>query len=78
MRFHQLINDLQSSWGPGKNASGKMAKQAAKDFVKRTLDRCYEFELTGKSCFGEPLFKEMLLSGLSRLHDAEVDGVIDG
>lgn len=66
-----------SCWGPnahiGKSASGKMAKQAALDFVKRTLDRCHEFEVTGKSCFSEPLFRGMFLSGLSHTNDAEVD-----
>ncbi|GJV55341.1 hypothetical protein Tco_1456346 [Tanacetum coccineum] len=67
-----------SCWGPsapgGKGANGKMAKQAALDCVKRTLDRCHEFEETGKSCFAEPMFREMFLSGLSRLNDGEVYG----
>lgn len=49
-----------------------MAKQAALNCVKRTLDRCHEFEATGKSCFADPLFKEMFLAGLSR---AELDAV---
>ncbi|KAL1805221.1 hypothetical protein ACET3Z_028289 [Daucus carota] len=64
-----------SCWGPnapgGKSASGKMAKQAALAFVKRTLARCVEFEVTGKSCFGEPLFREMFLSSSSQLSDAQ-------
>ncbi|KAI3754169.1 hypothetical protein L1987_53947 [Smallanthus sonchifolius] len=65
-----------SCWG--KSASGKMAKQAALDFVKRTLNRCHEFQKTGKSCFSEPLFKELFHSGLSHLNHTEVDDVIDG
>lgn len=48
-----------------------MAKQAALAFVKRTLARCVEFEVTGKSCFGEPLFREMFLSSSSQLSDAQ-------
>ncbi|KAL3535574.1 hypothetical protein ACH5RR_004035 [Cinchona calisaya] len=60
-------------WGPNahgmKSASGKMAKQAALAFVKRTLERCQEFQETGKSCFNEPLFRDIFLSGCSRLVD---------
>ncbi|KAK9075749.1 hypothetical protein SSX86_004078 [Deinandra increscens subsp. villosa] len=62
----------------GKSASGKMAKQAALDFVKRTLNRCHEFQTTGRSCFSEPLFKEIFHSGLSHLNHTEVDDVIAG
>ncbi|TKY72826.1 hypothetical protein E2542_SST01571 [Spatholobus suberectus] len=58
-------------WGPspsgGKNASNKMAKQAALGFVKRTLERCHQFEDTGKSCFNEPLYKDIFLSASSQL-----------
>ncbi|KAK7328983.1 hypothetical protein VNO77_23125 [Canavalia gladiata] len=57
-------------WGPspsgGKNAN-KMAKQAALGFVKRTLERCHQFEDTGNSCFNEPLFKDMFLAASSQL-----------
>lgn len=71
-----------SCWGPnapgGKSASGKMAKQAALNCVKQTLDRCHEFEATGKSCFSDPLFREMFLSGLSRINDPEENAFIDG
>ncbi|KAL0426838.1 UNVERIFIED_CONTAM: hypothetical protein Slati_2858600 [Sesamum latifolium] len=52
-----------------KTASGKMAKQAALALVRRALERCQEFEATGKSCFGEPLYMEMFLSGVSCLMD---------
>ncbi|KAJ0891073.1 hypothetical protein HanPSC8_Chr09g0349331 [Helianthus annuus] len=62
-----------SCWN--KSTSSKMAKQATLDFVKRTLDRCHGFERTGKSCFSEPLFKEIFHSGLS---NTEEDDVIDG
>ncbi|XP_075081520.1 uncharacterized protein LOC107807078 isoform X3 [Nicotiana tabacum] len=71
-----------SCWGPNahgmKSASGKMAKQAALAFVKRTLDRCQEFEQTRKSCFSEPLYKDMFLSGISRLSDGQTDSNTDG
>ncbi|XP_057766538.1 uncharacterized protein LOC130986986 isoform X2 [Salvia miltiorrhiza] len=54
-----------------KSASGKMAKQAALTFVKRTMDRYREFEETGKSCFDDPLYKDIFLSGVSRLVDGQ-------
>ncbi|XP_060187507.1 uncharacterized protein LOC132616828 [Lycium barbarum] len=70
-----------SCWGPNvhgaKSASGKMAKQAALALVKRTLDRCVEFEETGKSCFSEPLYKDMFLSAISRLSDGQTDSNTD-
>ncbi|KAM7259896.1 hypothetical protein ACFE04_015637 [Oxalis oulophora] len=57
-----------TSWGPGtagRTSNSKMAnKQAALAFVKRTLDRYHKFEETGMSCFNEPLFKDIFLSGL--------------
>ncbi|KAM0969853.1 hypothetical protein FF1_018056 [Malus domestica] len=63
MAYEKYMN----SWGPnatgGKSSSNKMAKQASLAFVKRTLDRCHEFEKTGKSCFSEPLYRDILLSG---------------
>ncbi|KAL2338748.1 hypothetical protein Fmac_013194 [Flemingia macrophylla] len=59
-------------WGPtpsgGKNTSNKMAKQAALGFVKRTLERCHQYEDTGKSCFSDPLFKDLFLSESSKLY----------
>ena len=56
-----------------------MAKQAALAFVKRTLERCQHFEDTGKSCFSEPLFRDMFISGSSRLNDAQqTDFATDG
>lgn len=54
-----------------KSASGKMAKQAALAFVKRTMERCREFEETGKNCFDDPLYKDIFLSGISRLIDGQ-------
>jgi len=45
-----------------------MAKQAALGFVKRTLERCHQFEETGKSCFSDPLFKDMFLAESSKPH----------
>ncbi|KAI3407429.1 uncharacterized protein J3R85_020999 [Psidium guajava] len=50
----------------GKSSSNKMAKQAALAFVKRTLDRCKQYENTDKSCFSEPLFRDIFLTGTSR------------
>ncbi|KAG2718054.1 hypothetical protein I3843_03G200500 [Carya illinoinensis] len=54
----------------GKSYSNKMAKQAALAFVKRTLEHCHKFENTGKSCFSEPLFKDIFISGSSNLNGA--------
>lgn len=71
-----------SCWGHhgpgGKNGGSKMAKQAALGFVRQTLDRCQEFEATGKSCFNEPLYKEMLRSGSSNKNDTQPDAATDG
>lgn len=56
-----------------------MAKQAALAFVKRTLERCHKFEDMGKSCFGEPLFRDMFLSASGHLSDSQsVDTPTDG
>ncbi|KAK9055590.1 hypothetical protein SSX86_026674 [Deinandra increscens subsp. villosa] len=62
-------------WGPHapKSVGNKVAKQAALGFVRRTLDRCHEFESTGKSCFTESLYKEMFHSGSSHLSDTQLD-----
>ncbi|KAL3654739.1 hypothetical protein CASFOL_001474 [Castilleja foliolosa] len=64
-----------SCWGPYahgmKSASGRMAKQAALAFVKRTMERYKEFKLTGKSCFDDPLYRDMFLSGVSHLIDGQ-------
>ncbi|KAL3532650.1 hypothetical protein ACH5RR_006171 [Cinchona calisaya] len=69
-------------WGPNahgmKSASGKMAKQAALAFVKRTVVRCKEFQDTGKSCFNEPLYRDIFLSGCSQLGDGQTGDSIDG
>lgn len=74
------ITDWQACWGPsssgGKNASNKIAKQAALGFVKRTLERCQQFEDTGKSCFNEPLYKDMFLAASSQLSVVrKLDGI---
>lgn len=56
-----------SSASGGKNSSNnKMVKQAALAFVKWTLERYHQFEDTGKSCFSEPLFKDMFLTASSQ------------
>ncbi|XP_038696142.1 uncharacterized protein LOC119993202 isoform X2 [Tripterygium wilfordii] len=62
-------------WGPnatgGKSSSSKMAKQSALALVKRTLEQCHHFEDTGKSCFSEPLFKDILPSRPSQLNSSQ-------
>lgn len=50
-----------------------MAKQAALGFVKRTLERYHQFEDTGKSCFNEPLFKDMFFAASSQQSAMEAE-----
>ncbi|KAA8534812.1 hypothetical protein F0562_029746 [Nyssa sinensis] len=79
MAYEKYMTCLGPHATGGKSASSKMAKQAALAFVKRTLERCQKFEDTGKSCFSEPLFRDMLLPGSSHLNDAQsVDTAADG
>jgi len=77
-----MILPRQSCWGSNvhgmKSASGKMAKQAALAFVKRTFHQCQQFEETRKSCFSEPSYKDIFLSGISRLSDGQTDSNTDG
>ncbi|RCW18744.1 hypothetical protein GLYMA_20G110300v4 [Glycine max] len=40
----------------------KVSRPVALAFMKRTLARCRKFEGTGKSCFLEPLFKDVLFA----------------
>ncbi|GLU10080.1 hypothetical protein SLE2022_269060 [Rubroshorea leprosula] len=81
MEFEQRAHDklltmayekYMAYWGPnatgGKNSSNKMLKQAALAFVKRILEHCRKFEDTRESCFSEPLFRDMFLSGFSDLN----------
>ncbi|RDX69337.1 hypothetical protein CR513_51561, partial [Mucuna pruriens] len=67
MAYEKYMACWGSSPSGGKNASNKIAKQAALGFVKRTLERCHQFEDTGKSCFNEPLYKDMFLAASSQL-----------
>ncbi|XP_010541085.1 PREDICTED: uncharacterized protein LOC104814635 isoform X2 [Tarenaya hassleriana] len=57
----------------GKSSSNKISKQAALAFVKRTLDRCHQFEESGKSCFNEPAFRDMFIAGLAQTSDTAAD-----
>ncbi|CDY30195.1 BnaA03g49750D [Brassica napus] len=57
----------------GKSSANKISKQAAFAFVKRTLGRCRQFEETGKSCFSESTFKNILVAGLTQIEDNPTD-----
>ncbi|XP_023641648.1 uncharacterized protein LOC17893718 isoform X2 [Capsella rubella] len=57
----------------GKNSNNKISKQAASAFVRRTLERCHQFEKTGKSCFSEPEIKDMFIAGLATAEDTLMD-----
>jgi len=77
-KFHKLtIIGWQACWGRnpsgGRNTSSKVAKQAALGFVKRTLERYHQFEDTGKSCFNEPLFKDMFFAASSQQSGMEAE-----
>ncbi|CAH2051240.1 unnamed protein product [Thlaspi arvense] len=57
----------------GKNSTNKISKQAALAFVKRTLERCHQFEETGISCFSEPEIKDMFIARLTTAEDTLAD-----
>ncbi|KAG2298386.1 hypothetical protein Bca52824_034858 [Brassica carinata] len=57
----------------GKNSANKISKQAASAFVKRTLERCRQFEETGKSCFSEPEIKDMFIARMATADDTLAD-----
>ncbi|RDX83388.1 hypothetical protein CR513_35686 [Mucuna pruriens] len=44
----------------------KVSRPVALSFMKRTLARCRKFEETGKSCFLEPVFKDVLFAAPAR------------
>lgn len=64
---------LQATRGSSGSKSGasKVSKQLALAFMKRTLDRCRKFEDTGKSCFSEPAFRDVILAGPVCGNDAD-------
>lgn len=70
-----------ASWGSNpsgsKSTSSKMAKQAALAFVKRTLEHCKRFEDTGKSCFGEAAFRDILISNSDSKGESLLDSKSD-
>ncbi|XP_028805190.1 uncharacterized protein LOC114760105 isoform X2 [Neltuma alba] len=45
-----------------RNGLPKVSKQVALAFMKRTLARCRKFEDTGRSCFMDPVLKDVLLA----------------
>ncbi|KAK7343365.1 hypothetical protein VNO77_12041 [Canavalia gladiata] len=47
----------------------KVSRPVALAFMKRTLARCRKFEETGKSCFLEPAFKDVLFTAPARDND---------
>ncbi|XP_010468807.1 PREDICTED: uncharacterized protein LOC104748928 [Camelina sativa] len=57
----------------GKNSNNRISKQAASAFVRRTLERCHQFEKTGKSCFSEPEIKDMFIARLATAEDTLMD-----
>lgn len=49
-----------------------MPKQAALGFAKRTLARCRKYEVTGKSCFSEPPFRDIIFAPPPRFDETEL------
>ncbi|XP_021858656.2 uncharacterized protein [Spinacia oleracea] len=45
-----------------KTVMRKVSKQVAMGFIERTLVRCKNFELTGRSCFSEPALQNVLFA----------------
>ncbi|XP_062091080.1 uncharacterized protein LOC133797254 [Humulus lupulus] len=62
----------------GKSSSNKMAKQAALAFIKKTLEQCHKYEETGKSCFNEPLFRDIFLAGSNINYARQADSATEG
>ncbi|EOY19220.1 hypothetical protein QUC31_006205 [Theobroma cacao] len=54
-----------------KSGITKVSKQVALAFIKRTLARCQKFEETGKSCFTEPAYRDVIFSAPPRGIDSE-------
>ncbi|GMG98448.1 hypothetical protein Nepgr_000288 [Nepenthes gracilis] len=46
----------------GSRVLHKVSKQVAAGFIKRTVARCRKFELTGQSCFREPVLQNAIFS----------------
>ncbi|XP_030506519.2 uncharacterized protein LOC115721375 [Cannabis sativa] len=57
-----------------KNAVRKVPKHVASAFVKRTLNRCMNFEETGKSCFSDPALQSVLYSSNNDTKSVECIG----
>ncbi|XP_051148349.1 uncharacterized protein LOC127263393 isoform X2 [Andrographis paniculata] len=69
--YQKYMSCLVSNAPGTKNANTKLVKQAtaAADFVNWTLRHYKEFEATGKSSFDEPVYRDIFISGVSRLAD---------
>lgn len=55
----------------------KVSKQVAMGFIERTLVRCKNFELTGRSCFSEPALQNVLFAS-SQVNEAGAVTATDG
>ncbi|KAK9284066.1 hypothetical protein L1049_012326 [Liquidambar formosana] len=58
-----------------KGGVSKVSRQVALAFVKRTVAKCRIFEDTGKSCFSEPPFRDVLLAVAPCINDTESESV---
>ncbi|CAH9147392.1 unnamed protein product [Cuscuta epithymum] len=50
----------------------KVSKQVALAFARRTLARCRKYEETGKSCFNDPIYRDIIYASPPRFCEAEL------
>ncbi|TQD91777.1 hypothetical protein C1H46_022619 [Malus baccata] len=59
-----IENELLATRGSiaSKYRIAKVSKQVAIAFMKRTLARCQKYKETGKSCFNEPVLRDIIFA----------------
>ncbi|KAG1369685.1 hypothetical protein COCNU_15G000510 [Cocos nucifera] len=79
MAYKRLMGGRGSHGSSHKSGVSKVSKQVALAFAKRTLARCQKFEQTGRSCFSEPAFCDVIFAAPPYSSDAKyADGITSG
>nr|XP_029117254.1 uncharacterized protein LOC105033855 isoform X3 [Elaeis guineensis] len=79
MAYKRLMGGRGSHGSSHKSGVSKVSKQLALAFAKRTLARCQKFEQTGRSCFSEPAFCDVIFAAPHNSIDAKyADGITSG
>ncbi|XP_008787937.1 uncharacterized protein LOC103705824 isoform X2 [Phoenix dactylifera] len=79
MAYKRLMGGRGSPGSSHKSGVSKVSKQLALAFAKRTLVRCQKFEETGRSCFREPAFCDVIFAAPPYSSDAKyADGITSG